>query len=165
LDILAYGHILSAMGWLGGGILNAFVIGPSLRSVTSSASLEFNVKVLPQIIRFVQVMIGTTFIFGILLYYFDFSGSFSTLSSTMQGMELDFGIVLALVTAVIVWSVTIPSFKKISKIANDLLKGGQHTPPPEFAKYGKRAMIGSLVGIVLLLVVLAMMVAAGFVPY
>jgi len=162
LSVLAFGHVLSAMGWLGGGILTTFVIGPNLRNLPSVAALEFNAKVLPRIITFVQIMIGSTFLFGILLYYYYFNGNFSSLASTPEGMEIDFGIILALVTAVVVWTVTVPSFKKVIRISNDLLKGGQQAPPPELAKYGKRARIGSTVGVLLLLVVLATMVAVGF---
>lgn len=162
LAVLAYGHILSAMGWLGGGILTTFVIGPNLQNMPSAANLEFNAKVLPKIIRFVQVMIGTTFLFGILLFYELYSGNFSSLGSTSYGMELYAGILLSLVAAVVVWTVTVPSFKKIIKIAKDLLQGRQQGPPPELAKYGKRARMGSTVVILLLLVVLATMVSVGF---
>ncbi|MGP8124460.1 MAG: hypothetical protein ACLQEQ_01115 [Nitrososphaerales archaeon] len=162
LAILAYGHVLSAMGWLGGGILTTFVIGPNLRKLPSAASLEFNAKVLPRIIRFVQAMIGSTFLFGILLLYYYYNGSFSPLSTSSQGMELSLGIILALLTAVVVWTVTVPSFQKVIKIANDLLQGGQQAPPPDLAKYGRRARMGSLVGILLLLIVLATMISAGF---
>ena len=162
LAVLAYGHVLSAMGWLGGGILTALVIGPNLRKLTSAASLEFNAKVLPRVIRFVQVMIGTTFLFGILLLYYYYNGSFSPLSTTTQGMELSLGIILALLTAVVVWTVTVPSFQRVIKISNDLLEGGQQAPPPDLAKYGGRARMGSLAGILLLLVVLAAMISAGY---
>jgi uncharacterized membrane protein len=162
LAILAYGHVLSAMGWLGGGILTAFVLGPNLRKLPPAAALEFNPKVVPQILRFIQVMIGTTFLFGVLLLYYYYDGNFSPLSTTSQGMELAAGVVLALAAAAVAFSVTVPSFKKIVKIANSLLQGGQQPPPPELMKYGKRAKMGSLVGVALLLTVLAMRVSAGF---
>ncbi len=160
IGILALGHVLSAVGWLGGGILTAFVMGPNLRKLHPSASLEFNAKVLPRILRFVQVMIGTTLVFGILLLYFYFGEDLSTFFGTPQGVELSLGIALALITATIAWTVAIPSFNKVVKISRGLLDGGQ--PPPELAKYGRRARIASQLGVTLLLVVLATMVFAGF---
>jgi uncharacterized membrane protein len=150
------------MGWLGGGILTTFVLGPSLRKMPPAAGLEFNAKVLPRILRFVQMMIGGTLVFGVLLLYAFYGGDFSMLSASSQGMELAGGAVLALLTAVVAFSVTFPSFKKVVEIANRLLQGGQQQPPPELMKYGKRARMGSRVGVVLLLIALAMMVSAGF---
>ena len=163
--ILSYGHILSAMGWLGGGILTTFVVAPNLRKLPSAAALEFNAKVLPRLLRFVQMMIGSTFLFGILLFYYIFNGSFSSLSSTSEGMELYLGIFIALMTAVLVWTVTLPSFKRVIKISSELLQGGQQAPPPDLAKYGNRARMGSTVAILLLLVVLATMVSVGVGAY
>jgi uncharacterized membrane protein len=162
LAILAFGHVLAAMGWLGGGILTTFVLGPNLRRLPPAASVAFNAKVLPQIIRFVQAMIGATFLFGVLLLYFYYDGNLSVLSTSSQGLVLSAGIVLALVTAAVVWTVTVPSFKKVIGIANTLLQGGQQQPPPDLIKYGRRARIGSLTGVILLLGVLLTMVSAGF---
>ena len=162
IDIFGYGHVLSAMAWLGGGILITFVIGPNVRKLSPGASLEFNVKVLPKILRFVEVMIGSTFVFGLLLLYFFNDGDFTWLSTTSQGYEISIGMIVALTTAVIVFAVTVPSFRKVIKISGDVLRGGQQAPPPEMMKYGRRAKQGSLIGVALLLVVLAMMVASGF---
>jgi uncharacterized membrane protein len=125
IDILGYGHVLSAIGWLGGGILTTFVIGPNVRNLAPAASLEFNAKILPRIVRFVQAMIGSTFVFGLLLLYFIHDGDFSWLSSTSQGYEILTGIILALATAAVVFSVTFPSFRKVSSIANGVLQGGE----------------------------------------
>lgn len=162
LSVLAYGHVLSAMGWLGGGILTAFVLGPNLRKLPPAAGLEFNAKVLPPIINFIQIMIGTTFLFGILLLDAFYDGDFSPLSTSSQGMELMAGVALALAAAAVAFSVTVPSFKRIIKIARSLLQAGQQPPPPELMKYAKRARMGSMAGILLLLATLAVMISAGF---
>ena len=159
LAVLTYAHVLSAMGWLGGGILTTFVLGPNLKDLPPMAGLAFNAKILPRIVRFVQMMIGSTFLFGILLFYYTFNGEFSSLGSTSQGMDIYAGIVLALVVAALAWIVNFPSFKKVSKISNDLLsRGGQEAPPADLAKYGNRAKMGSMLGVLLLLIVLATMV-------
>jgi uncharacterized membrane protein len=160
IGILALGHVLSAVGWLGGGLLTTFVLAPNMRKLQPAANMEFNAKVLPRIIRFVQVMIGTTLLFGILLLYFYYGSGLSSFMGTAQGMELSLGIALALVTAVMAWTVTFPSFNKVIKIANSVLQGGQ--PPPELMKYGQRARMGSMIGVALLLITLATMVFSGF---
>jgi len=162
LAVLAFGHVLSAMGWLGGGILTTFVVGPNVLKLSPAARLEFNAKVMPRILRFVQVMVGSTFLFGLLLLYFVFDGDFSRLTSGNFGLELTAGMIVALVTSAVVVAVTGPSFRQVSKIASETLESGKMPPPPELMMYGKRARLGSLLGIGLLLVVLALMISAGF---
>jgi len=162
ITLLAYGHILSAVGWLGGGLLTGFVVGPGLQKMSAPARFEFLAKVIPKMIRYVGGMIGGTFIFGLFLLYFFVDGDFSRLSpSTPFGAAMSAGIALAVLTAVIAAAVTFPSFGRMSRIAGELLKSGQQ-PPPELMKYAARARMGSVAGAVLLLVVLATMVTAGF---
>jgi uncharacterized membrane protein len=158
--ILEYGHIISAMGWLGGAILTTFVLGPSLRELPPPAALQFNAKVLPRIIRFVQATVGSTLLFGLLFLYSSYD--MSSFLGTIEGVELSVGIVLALVVAVIAWTITIPSFNRVSKISNEVLQGGQQAPPPEMMAAAKRARTGATVATLLLFVVLATMVAAGY---
>ena len=161
LDILAFGHIISAMSWLGSGILITFVIGPNVKTLAPAAALEFNAKVLPKILRFVQAAIGLTFAFGLLLMYFLYDRDLTYLSKTNQGLEIVVGTVLALGASAVVFSLTVPSFKKVIKIAGEAVAAGK-PPAPEIMKYAKRARQGSLIALSLLLLVLAMMVAAGF---
>jgi len=150
------------MCWLGGGILTGFVIGPSLRTLTAPARLEFNAKILPKMIRFVEAAIGSTFVFGLLLLYAYYNGNFAFLHTTTQGYELSAGILLAVVVAILGFTITLPAFRGISRVSNGLLQGGQQAPPPELAKYGRQAMLGSTLSLVILLVVLVMMVSVGF---
>ncbi len=153
---LFYGHILSAMAWLGGGILTTFVVGPGVRSLTPGASLEFTAKVMPKILRFIQIAIGSTFLFGLLLLFY-----LGIDASSYAGAELSAGAGVALITAAVVFSLTVPSFKKVIKIAQERIASGAQGPPPqEMMKYGKRARMGSIAGVVLLLVVLALMISA-----
>jgi uncharacterized membrane protein len=156
LAVLFFGHILSAMGWLGGGILTTFVVGPGLRSLSPSSNLEFTAKVMPKILRFVQMMIGSTLLFGVLLYlYLGINPSFGGANTLYAGIGL------ALVTTAVVFALTVPSFRKVIKMAQERLdSGAQGPPPPEMMKYGMRARQGSLIGVVLLLVVLAAMIGA-----
>ena len=156
IDILGYGHVLSAMGWLGGGILTTFVLGPSLRSLSPSAALEFNARILPKIIRFVNVAVGLTLVFGIGLFF-----AVSDQLTSTQSDEIFAGAGLALVTAAVAFAVTIPSFRKVIRFASEALQHGQ-PPSPEMMKSAGRARQGATVSVILLLVVLVMMIASGF---
>jgi uncharacterized membrane protein len=156
IDVLAYGHVLSAMGWLGGGILLSFVLVPSLRNLAPAAALEFNAKVLPKVLRFMQTVVGSTLIFGILLFYV-----VSDQLGPDQTNEIYAGIGLALVAGVIAFAVVLPSLGKVVKLAGEALQSGQ-PPSPEMMKRAKRAGMGSLIAAALLLIVLAMMIASGF---
>lgn len=161
--ILAYGHILSAIGWLGGGLLTAFVLGPGLQKVSAPSRLEFMAKVMPKIIRYILGMIAGTLIFGLLLLYFLINGDFSALSpATPFGVAISAGMTVAVITAIVAVTVTVPSFRRVIAIADQILKSGQQPPPPELMKYSKRARMGSIAGVVLLLLVLVLMVSAGF---
>ena len=160
LLVLTYGHVLSAMGWLGGGLLTTFAVGPSLRKLSQVAALEFNAKVLPRLIRFVQMTAVSTVAFGVLLLGYLYSQDNSYFSST-SGMAVSVGIVMAVVVTAIAFSVTIPSFMKVSKLAASAMEGTQQAPVPEMMKYAKRARQGSLIGVVLLLATLVAMITAG----
>jgi uncharacterized membrane protein len=153
--------VLSAIMWLGGGLLTGFVIGPSLRSMSPPAALEFNAKVLPKIIRFVQMAVVSTYLFGILLLYFFQDGDMSWLMNSTQGYIISTGILLAVVAGILGLLVVIPAFNKVSKLSSEAIQSGK-PPAPEMMKYGQRARMGSMAAVLLLLVVLVMMVTSGF---
>jgi len=160
LDVLTFAHILAAMGWLGGGLLTAFAVGPNLRKMTPVAALEFNAKVLPNMVRFVQGTAGATVLFGVALLGYVYSQD-SAYFSSAAGQTVSVGIVLAVVTFVLAMGVTIPSFKKVSRLAQAALQGGQQgPPPPEMMSAATRARQGATLGVILLLVTLATMVVA-----
>ncbi len=162
LTVLEYGHIISAIGWLGGGLLITFVLGPGLQTVSPPARLEFLAKVMPRILNYIVGMIAGTILFGLLLLYFFIGGDFSMLSpSTTFGTALSAGIGLAVITVIIAVTMVVIPTRRIMAIAQQVLKSGE-TPPPELMKLSKRARMGSVMGAVLLLVVVVLMVSAGF---
>jgi hypothetical protein len=163
VTVLEIGHILTAIGWLGAGLLSGFVIGPGLQKLSAPARLEFVVKVIPKMLRYIMGMIVGTFVFGLLLLYFWLDGDFSLMSSSSTfGAVLSAGIAIAVIAAVLAFTVIFPSFNKMVSIADGVLKSGGQPPPPELAKYAERARISALAGVLLLLIVVAMMVTAGF---
>ncbi len=161
ITILGYGHVLSAILWLGGGLLTAFVIGPSLRSLSPPTALEFNAKMVPKIVGFIRMAVVSTYVFGILLLYFFKDGDLSWLMNSTQGYVISAGILIALVAGILGLGVVVPAFNMVSKLSGEALQSGK-PPAPEMMKYGKRARLGSMAAVLLLLVVLAMMVTSGF---
>ena len=158
LAALVFAHVLAAMSWLGGGLMTTFAVGPNLRKLTQTASLEFNARILPNMVRFTRTAAGLTILFGLALLGYVYSQDNTYFSST-AGNVVSVGIVLALITTGIAFSVILPSFMKISKLAASVLDGGQ-VPPQEMMALAKRARTGSMVALVLLLVTLAAMVTA-----
>jgi len=159
LAALVFAHVLAAMGWLGGGLLTTLAVGPNIRKLTQTASLEFNARVLPNIVRFTRAAAALTLLFGLALLGYMYSQDSSYFSST-SGMDVSVGIVLAVVAAAVAFSVTIPSFMKIGKLAGSALEGGQ-APPQEMMALAKRARMGSVIALLPMLATLAAMVAAG----
>jgi len=154
LTVLFYGHILSAMGWLGGGLFTTFVVGPGLQTLSPSSRLEFIARVIPKVLRFVIYSAVGTMGFGVLLYAYSLTDS-----SFSPSWALYTGVGLALIVAAIAFSITIPSFRRMSKIAQSIVSGEtQGPPPPEMQVLARRAGMGALVGTAILLAVLGMMV-------
>lgn len=163
VDVLAIGHVVSAIGWLGAGLLSGFVIGPGLQRLSPASRLEFIVKVIPRMLSYMRGMIVGTFVFGLLLLYFRFNGNFSVLSpSTVLGAALSAGIGIAVITAVLAFAFVYPAFNRMVSIANGMLKNAGSPAPPEMAKYATRARVGSMAAALLLVVAAALMVTTGF---
>jgi uncharacterized membrane protein len=158
LAALVFAHVLAAMGWLGGGLLTTFAVGPNLRKLTQTASLEFNARILPNMIRFTRTAAVLTVLFGLSLLGYVYSQDNTYFSST-AGTVVSVGIVFAVITVGIAFSMILPSFMKISKLAASALDGGQ-VPPQEMMALAKRARMGSMIALVLLLGTLAAMVTA-----
>ncbi len=154
VTILAYLHIISAMGWLGGATLFVSVVGPGLRSLSPTARIEFLSKIGPGATRFFIGSSTATIVFGLGLL-FSFSGAFST---TMTA-----GLALGLIAYLDAILVAIPALRKADHLAKEMLASGQAGPPsPELAKALKRGGIGVATVVVLLVITLMFMVAAGF---
>jgi uncharacterized membrane protein len=153
VTVLAYLHIISAMGWLGGAVLFVSVLAPGLRSLTSSASLEFLAKVGPKSTRFFAFAATATIVFGLALLL---------AIPELLGTPLVFGIGLGLV-AYLTAVLTMLSFRKVDDIANEILAGKrQGPPPPEFTKALRRGGLSVTATTLLLVLALIFMVTAGF---
>lgn len=160
--VLAVLHVFSAIGWLGGGLLFGFVIGPRLAKLSRPASREFVLGVVPGILRFFQVIAGATILFGLLLLYNMTNGDFSQLSySSVWGRSLLLGMATGLVAFVLSEAVTVRAFQKVVALNGRMLPDGSEVPP-ELPPAVGRAQRLALANTVLLVVTLGFMVSAGF---
>jgi uncharacterized membrane protein len=159
--ILAWCHVVSAICWLGGGIMFAFVVGPALAKLSPPSSGEFLVKVVPRVVRFFQIFAGSTILFGALLLYS--LGSLPLLDpSTSYGLELTIGLSIGFVTFLISEFVAVPIQNKAINMIKEMQASGQHQPPAEFPKTLKMASNLATLTVFLLILASVFMVAAGF---
>jgi uncharacterized membrane protein len=162
--IFAWFHIVSAMMWLGGGILFAFVIGPALARLSPTSSGEFFAKVVPRISMFFRIVAGTTVLFGLLLLYTgESNGDFGALSpSGSWGPAIMIGLSIGLVAFLISEFVAQPPLRKAIRLIKEMQSSSQHQPPAELPKTIRRATITANVTVLLLILALVFMVTAGF---
>jgi uncharacterized membrane protein len=148
-------HLLLALGWLGGELMTAFVIGPGVRQMSFQSRREFTAKVIPRAVRYVEWMIVGTGVTGVLL------APLTPSKIAANTIVVLAGIVLSLMAAAVEVLVTRPAFKRMVTLEDALQKGEQQTPHPEMDRQEKRARLGTLSGSALLVVVLVLMVISG----
>lgn len=159
--ILAWLHVLSAIGWLGGGIMFGFVIAPALARLSPASSGEFMVKVVPRVARFFQASAGLTIVFGFLLLYN--LGGMSLLDlSTSYGVDLTVGMGAALAGFLVSEFVTSPILLKAVRLVRESMASPAHQPSPELPRTMRLVSLTSIVTLILLLVAFTGMVGAGF---
>lgn len=162
IAILAYGHILSAVGWLGSAIFTVFILLPSLGRLSPPTSAEFTVKIVPRIVRFVAMISIATVLFGVALLYVSVGGDFALMAPTSTwGAAMTTGITLALIAFVLGLVVTLPTFGRLVSIVKSMSEKGEE-PPPELGRYIARSRMLGVLNVVLLLMALAAMVTAGY---
>jgi hypothetical protein len=156
IAVLTFLHIVAAMGWLGGVLFFLSAVGPGVRTFTPPASLEFLTKVGPKQIMFFAGAATGTIIFGLGLLFATFGTDTSTWPSYI---EVGFG--FGLIAYLIAIFVTIPTFRKVDKLAHEMMANPQAgPPPPEFGKLLKRANMAAMVVALILLLALVFMVSS-----
>ena len=151
---LTFLHIIAAMGWLGGVMFFLSAVGPGVRSFTPPASLEFLTKVGPKQLRFFGGVATATIVFGVALLFAAFGADY-----TAWPWYIEVGLFMGLVAYLVAVLVTIPTFRKLDRIARELMGKPPGPPPPEFMKLLKRANMAAMAVAVILIVALAFMVS------
>jgi len=149
-------HIVSAMGWLGGVVFFLSAVGPGVKSFTPQASLEYLTKVGPRQVRFFAGVATSTIIFGLALLF----AAFGTDYTTWPGyIEAGFG--LGLIAYLIAIGITIPTFRRLDKVAHQMMANPQPgPPPPEFIKLLRRGNMAAMAVAAVLLLTLVFMVSS-----
>ncbi len=162
--ILAWFHIISAIGWLGGGIMFAVVVAPALEKLSAPSSGEFFVKVVPRVARFFQIVAGSTVLLGVLLLYgMDPNGGFRILSlSSSLGFNLTIGLSIGFVAFLMSEFVAVPPLFRAIRIIKETQASSQQQPPEELRRTLRRAAIAADLTVSLLVLTSVFMVAAGF---
>ena len=158
-SVVLWIHIFGAIGWLGAVMVFAMVVGPSLPRLSGSTRVEFSAKVLPRYARYIEIFSVITLIFGVATVAVITDGNFSMMSpSTPFGIYISIGAVLSLVPLGLVFAVVIPSAHKIAGMSEMLMKT-PGPPPAALAAASRRLRMGSMAGMVLLILVTIFMVA------
>jgi uncharacterized membrane protein len=156
IAVLTFLHIASAMGWLGGVVFFLSAIGPGVRKFTPPASLEYLTKVGPRQIRFFAGVATSTIVFGLALLFAAFGTDYSAWPGYIEA-----GFVIGLIAYLTAVLITIPTFRKVEKIAHQMMASPQPGPPPaEFPKLLKRANLSAMAVAVVLLLALVFMVSS-----
>ena len=152
VTIFAYLHIISAMGWLGAGILFVATLAPATGKLSLPARLEFLATVVPRMTRYFLIVATSTVVFGpaLLLTIPDYSP------------YLYVGIATGL-TAYLVVLYDFRLFGRVSTMAREMIDrptaGG---PSAEFLRLLREGRISTILTVVLLMVTLMFMVYSGY---
>jgi uncharacterized membrane protein len=158
--VLLWLHILGAIGWLGGVMIFAMLIGPVLPTLSPASRGELAVKLLPRFSRYAEIFAVFTPIFGIALAFQMGDGTMSIFSpNTNLGLFLSIGTLLSLVAVVVVFTIVSPTVRKIVRLTQETLKS-PGPPPPELTRASTRLRVSSVIGLVALLLIFTCMVAA-----
>ena len=156
--ILAWLHILSAIGWMGSAMFLAMVLGPSTRELPPPSRRDLVLRLFPRFIRYVTIFATLTLVFGVLLgmgLVSDGSDVFSP--STNWGLRIIIGASLALVAYALALAVGLRSARGILRL---LEKTPQEVQAFEMAKLTRRLRLTAATVTLLLSVSLVFMVAA-----
>ena len=159
--VLAYLHVVSAIGWLGGGLMFGFVIAPNLAKMAPASSRDFTLKAVPGVIRFLQIIAASTILFGFLLLYNMTNGDFGMLTSSRWGLDLSLGMTTALAAFVVSEAGASPAMQRVVELQRPT-PADPNAVPPGVPAASNRARALAILTAVLLFVTLAFMVAAGF---
>ena len=156
--ILAWLHILSAIGWMGSAMFLAMVLGPSTRELPPPSRRDLVLRLFPRFIRYVTIFATLTLVFGVLLGMGLVSDGSDVLSPlTTWGLRIMIGASLALVAYAMALAVGLRSARGILRL---LEKTPQEVQAFEMAKLTRRLRLTAATVTLLLSVSLIFMVAA-----
>ena len=161
LGILAWFHILSAIGWFGGDLVLIFGMEPKLGKLSPATRSELVTTLFPRLNRLEMIFATATVVFGLLFAYELTGGDLAMFSpATPWGLAITVGATLGFVAFLLEVVVDYPSEKKVIAIMKEMRANNQSVPPAELSKYHERSELAEMAVLVLLFTTLAFMVAA-----
>jgi hypothetical protein len=153
ITVLAFLHIASAIGWMGGAVLFVSAISPGLRSLSPAASVEFVAKVGTRAIRFFAGAATATVIFGLAL--------FASMRGSLGGY-VDYGVAFGLL-AYVAGVATFVYLRRAGLLAKQIVAEGKAGPPtPEYMEAIRTGGMSGAVSVLLLVLALIFMVLSGY---
>jgi len=159
--IITWCHVVSVVGWFGAALTFLVSIRPSLGKLSAQAGGEFMVKVLPGFVRSVQIFSVLTVVFGPLLAFTMSDGPpnvFDLVSPWSRFVTA--GASLGIITLAVVFFLLTPTAKGLVRIISQMQMSPQQPPPAELKVLQKRMGWIPPLGVSLLLLAEACMVAA-----
>ncbi len=155
VTVLAFAHIISAIAWFGAAILFVSTLGPSIRTLSRPAHLEFLATVVPRMTWYFFAAATSTVVFGLALLL--------TIPDYSPYIFVGVGTAAATYTLILL---EIPLFARMSREAGEILKAGQAGGPlpSNFVKKIRRVGFTTLLTVLLLGATLVFMVYSGFGP-
>ncbi len=155
VGVLTYGHILSAIGWLGAVLTINLTLGPLMGRFAPSTRAELLRQFLPRFVRVTESFAGSTVVFGLGLY-----AVLSPGSSSSWHLTVGIGIAIAAVAFVSGLVLIVPVSRRLSRLAEDRVDQPAAPAPPELGRLVRRLQAASFASMLLLLAVLVFMVSA-----
>lgn len=164
LGVLAWFHVLSAIGWLGGDLVLLIGMEPRLGKLSPAARSELTTTLLPRLNRLEMTFATATVLFGVVFAYGLTGGDLAMLSpTTTWGLAITVGATLGFAAYLLEVIVEYPSENRVIAITRQMRASNQTDPPPELSKYHERSELAEAGVLILLLAALAFMVASGLV--
>jgi uncharacterized membrane protein len=159
--LLAWLHIIFAVGWMGTAMFLVSVLTPSMAGLSSASRGELVLQLFPRLIRYVTVSATMTLVMGILLVFGLFGDNLAILSpTTTRGLGITVGGSLALVAYALALGVSLPSARKVVKMVKASQQSPQQDPATGMAKLQRRIRLAATSVVALLALALGFMVVA-----
>jgi uncharacterized membrane protein len=166
IDILVTGiinwfHVVSVIGWTGAVVTFIVSLQPSLAKFSPQANGEFVVKVLPRLVRSIQLFAVFTLIFGPLLAFTMNDGEPNVFNFVSPwSVFITIGAALGITMLLMVFFFLTPTASRLVRVVSALQKNPQKPSPAELKVLGKRMAIGTPLSLALLLLTEVFMVGA-----
>jgi uncharacterized membrane protein len=163
--ILAFFHIIFAVIWLGGAVLNTVVLLPLTKIWSSSTKKEFLSTFIPKIVPYMMISSILTLLFGFLLAYNMSNGNIHSILFHINSWDsyIEIGASLGLIAFVIGEIIIVPIGLKFASLTGKLTEEGKDpSSSPQVMGLQKKLDGTTFVGLIFLILTLIIMVSAGF---